>query len=61
MRDEYECYCDFAARRFFGCQSNQHVPPCPQPQRTNNCECEACVARSVNPETGNGEGVSNGG
>lgn len=25
-----ECYCDFEARKFFGCDSEEHVPPCPQ-------------------------------
>lgn len=35
-----ECYCDFGARRFFGCRSVEHVPPCPQA-----CECSCCTAR----------------
>jgi hypothetical protein len=29
-----ECYCDFASRRFFGCYSEEHVPPCPQADTT---------------------------
>lgn len=29
-----ECYCDFASRRFFGCDSVEHAPPCPQAAQT---------------------------
>lgn len=34
MPDDDECYCDFAARRFFGCFSREHVAPCPQAKPT---------------------------